>query len=1046
MGLPSAMALPISAQKITGFIISSNNQPVADAVISATGIETVRSAQDGSFTIEGLKEGSILNIWHEGYYQKAQYLKNVNVKGLKIYLIESNKTRYNETILTPFGTVQNDESFSGISNLNRKDFALGSMSIDNALKGEIAGLQVTNKSGMTGEGAYMALRGIKSLVADNAPLIVINGVPFMPDKNTSQIIGGYSRSIMQALNNKDIRNISVLKGAEASAYGSMGANGVIMIETDQALTTSTDTKISFDAMFGVNWNSKRIPMMNASQYKSYLSDMGLTYYDNMESFFKDFSFMSNPNANKAYLYQYDTDWQDEIFRNASTMDYLFRVEGGDAIAKYNISLGYTGDNGTLKNTNSDRYNAQINASILVSKQFEIQTSINTAYMKGQYQEQGMSKETNPMLTAYMRSPLLNPNKSDIYGNLTDAYSNYYYGAIDNTDFIISNPLALVNTFAGKNRQYDLNAKVQLTYRPMRDMSFNAIVGMYYNYNQEEAFIPGDNGDQEALAADQRDPAVVHLFNQYGEAENTVRVGTNHTFNMYYGLNGNYNFDLNKYNKFAFNAGMQIVTTDYEYDAGFGRHTGNDFYRTLGSVNSLGRYFTGYNNKWNWLNFYAHASYTFDNLVKVDVTAALDGSSSIGKDATRMTLYPGISAVFMAKNTKALYNTNWINKLNIYASTNLAGNSRYSSKLGKYYYTSQPYQTIAGIVRANVPNTKLRAEMDRTINVGFETSVFSNRIQLGANFYDIKATDVLMMGTRSSVLGTSTYYNNDGEINSRGLELTLAAMPVYTKNFKWTVGGTLATLRNKVSSLGSLQQLLTKLSDGASIITRVGANPYAFYGYQTNGVISTTAEAEQLNLKNQSGIAYQAGDIRYIDQDKDGVINDNDKVILGSAKPNVFGSFFSRLEYKNLALDLTFAYSYGAKAYNAVRRMNEASNSFANQTTSVMRRWSMQGQITDMPRAQYNDQIGNNDFSDRFIESTDYIKLRDITLSYTYNRPIWNFIQGATLYVSGQNLVCFTNYLGLDPEFSYSYSSQLQGIDYAKVAAPRSIKIGVNLKF
>ncbi len=1035
MGLPVMFATGGFAQKVTGRVVNSANEPVADVVITSPGCKAVRSAADGTFTIDNVKAGSVVSFLREGFYTKMEYMRNADVSGINVHLIETDKTRYNETVLRPYGKAEGDASAAGVQNLNRKDFALGSLSADKALKGSMTGLNVVNKSGMTGEGAYLQLRGIKSLVAENSPLIVINGVPYMPDMNESQIIGGYSRSVFQALNGQDIRNITVLKGADAAIYGSLGSNGVIMIETDQATATDVNTRISFSAIYGFNWNNNRIPVMNSAQYKSYLSDMGLTYYDNMEAFFKDFSFLTDPNANRAYLYQYDTDWQDEIFRNSNTMDYLFRVEGGDNIAKYNISLGYMGDDGTLKNTSSSRYNTQVNASVLVSKKFEIQAAINAAYLTGDYQEQGMSKETNPMLAAYRRSPLLSPWKSDMYGNLINTYSSYWYGAIENENFIESNPLAIVNTLYGKNRQYDMNAKVQLIYTPIKNLTINGIVGMYYNYNQEEAFIPGKNNND-----------ISPLFDQYGKAENSVRIGTNHTFNMYYGLNAAYKLDLNERNKFNFTAGYQALFTNYEYDAAFGRNSNNDFYQTLGDAQALGKYFSGYNNKWNWMNFYAHADYTFDNLVKVGLSASLDGASSIGKDATRMSFYPAGEIVLMAKQLPGIKTADFINKLNLYANYGLTGNSRYSSKFGKYYYTSQPYQTIAGIVRANVPNTKLEAETDYTLNLGLETSLWNNRVNLAVGYYNIDAKNVLMAGQRSSVLGTSTYYNNDAEIESSGLELSFAVAPVYTKDIKWTIGANLTTLKNEVKSLGSISEIKNALGDGAEIITRVGENPYAFYGYKTNGVFATTADAEAAGLTNRSGVKYEAGDVHFADLKADGIINDEDKVVLGSATPDFFGDVFTRIEYKNFALDITLAYSVGNDAYNAVRRMTESGSDFANQSISMARRWSMEGQVTDIPRVKYGDKVGNNDFSDRWIEDASYLKLRDITLSYTWNKPILNFIQGGTLFVTGQNLFCITDYLGLDPEFSYSNSSMLQGVDYAKVSAPRSIKFGVNLKF
>lgn len=1034
--LALAVAATSFAQQVVGKVTDAANQPVKDVVITCPGCETVRTDDAGEFILKGVKAGTTVNFVREGFYPQSHIMRSEtnNNKLLKIHLISTDRGHYNETSVLPTGKVENNVNIAGTENLNRKDFAAGSLTIDRALKGSFTGLNVINKSGMPGEGSYLQMRGVKSLVADNSPLIVINGVPYMPDVNNSSMVLGYSPSIFKAFNNQDIRNITVVKGAEAAMYGSLGSNGVIMIETDQATSTDVNTRISFSAVYGYNWNNSRIPMMNASQYKGYLSDMGLTYYANQEAFFKDFTFLSDPDANKAYLYGYNTDWQDEIYRNSNTMDFLFRVEGGDNIAKYNISLGYLGDDGTMKNTNFNRYNAQVNASVLVSRQVEIQAAINAAYLKGQFQEQSLAYETSPLIASLRRSPLLSPYASDMYGNLINSYSNYWYGAIENRDFISSNPLAIVNKLESTGRQYDMNSKLQLIYRPTQNLTFNGIVSMFYNYNQESTFIPGKT-----------DNDIAPLFDKYGEAENSVRTGQHHTFNMYYAFNGNFRFNINRLHNFNILAGIQAMTTSSEYDSAFGRNTPNDFFKVLGKATGIS-YFDGYNNSWNWMNVFAHVDYNYANLLKVGFTGSWDGASSIGKDTDRMSFYPAGEAVLMLKQFGPIQMVDFINKLNVYANYGVTGNSRYSGKLGKYYYTSTPYQTIAGIVRANVPNTKLKAETDYTFNAGFETSLLNNRVAIGAGYYNVDAKNVLMTGVRSSVLGTSTYYNNDARIESKGFEASVTLTPIKTRDFSWMIGGNITTVKNTVKSLGSLNQSISTLSDGAEIITRVGEDPFAFYGYKSDGVFSTTADATAADLTNRSGIAYVAGDMRYVDVNGDHVINDADKQVLGSATPDFFGNIFTAFQYRNFAVEATFAYSVGNKAYNAVRRISESGKDFSNQSQALLRRWSMEGQVTDIPRAVYGDRVGNNDFSDRWIEDASYLKLREITVSYTWNKPIFHFIQGGTVYVTGENLFCISDYLGLDPEFSYANSPMYQGVDFGKIGAPKSVKVGVNLKF
>jgi len=1027
---------------LRGTVLDDQCRPLSEAVITVPGHGLVRCDSVGGFEIKAAEKWLTLRVQAAGYYTQTHFVTGEE-EGLRLFMIPTSRRMYNETIVEGItGTAEGVTHPAGLQNIAKKDFGLGAVTLDKALQGKLSGLQFTQKSGMTGEGSLLTLRGLRSLVTESNPLIVINGVPYLPDLNESALIQGYSRSIFQSINPQDIANVTLLTGSQASIWGSLGSNGVLLIETDGAKSDDLDTRITFAGSFGLNWQNQRAPLMNASQYKSYLSDIAMDYYNNdMGSFFNEFGFMSSPTANNANLYQFDTNWQDAIYRNSQTHDYLFRVEGGDAIAKYDISLGYTGDQGVMDNTSSDRFQAQINANILVGKKWEINANVNLAYLDGNYQEQGYSLETNPLLAAYRRSPLLSPFQSNSVPSadgtyaLLSNYSSYYFGASRNTDFIVSNPLSLINNAEGNVRQYDMNARVQLVYNPTKDLQLAATLGVYSNFDKEKLFIPGnDNQD------------IVPRFDAYGETVNSIQVGQASVLNMYYGVNGRYHHTWNRLHSLDINAAWQVITSSVEYDMATGRNTGNDFYQTIGSAQTIGRYFSGYNNKWNWMGGYVTADYKLGNLVTVGLVASLDGASSIGKDATRMSLYPGAHASAQLANLPQLKSLEWLDKLDPFVDYSFTGNSRFSSKLGQYYYSSQPYQTIAGIVRANVPNTALKAEVDKTLQVGIEAQVLQHRLGGRVAYYNTQADDVLMLGQSSSALGSSPYYCNDAAIKSQGIELSLNLVPVLTRNFRCTIGGTLTTLKNEVTALGNLSQSITTLSDGAEIITAVGSTPYAFYGYETNGIYATSDEARGAGLTNKNSVAYQAGDVKFVDKNNDGIINDKDKVDLGSATPNLYGSLFSSFEYKGFALDLNFVYSQGNKAYNAMRRLQESSSDFSNQSLSVVRRWQNEGDITDMPRAAYGDAIGNGNLSDRFVEDASYIKLRDVTLSYSWDKKLWGFIQNGTIFLTGQNLVCLTSYKGMDPEYAYSNAAYMQGVDYGKVALPKSVKIGVNLQF
>ncbi|MDR2805315.1 MAG: SusC/RagA family TonB-linked outer membrane protein [Dysgonamonadaceae bacterium] len=1020
-------------RNISGKILSSLNTPIEGAIVTVQGGKNVSTGKDGEFLLPVETDAQWISVWAAGYYSVTQLINDRSV--IVAMMVPEDRYKYNESAALPFHVETSRPDYTSAVNIAKKDFTPGSMKIDRVLSGQVAGLQTIRNGGMPGEGSYFNLRGIRTFVAENAPLIVINGIPYLFDNRESQLINGLSRDIFQAYNIQDIQNITVLKGAETSMFGSMGSNGVILIETDGATSDDLDTKISFYGQYGSVWNDKRIPLLSGTAYKSYLSDVGMSYYDNMENFFANFPFLNNPNSKYYYLYNNNTDWQDYIYRKGFLTDNLFRVEGGDAIAKYDLSLGYAKEDGIVENTMSQRYHTQLNTNTLISKQVEIFTTVGLAYMDGRFQEQGMTNQTNPLLAAYSQAPLLSPFKKDVSGNTLATFAPYYYGNSTNMDFAVSNPLAIVNTLDARNRQYDVNIRAGITYKPVTDLAITATFGLYYNYNNEHLFVPGAS-----------DETILPFFDQYGESRNLVKEGIGETLNFYYNLNGQYKKIFDNIHVLNLTGGIQAVVAKNEYDAGSGRNTPNDFYQVLENTQDIGRYFYGYLEKWNWLNTYLHADYTYKEMLKASVNAGYDAASSAGTYGNHFNFYPSAGLAWLGKGWLPLTNSTLVNRLNVRAEYGMTGNSRFSSNYGKFYYQSLPYQNISGIVRANISNTNLKPEKNVQWNIGLDISLLHNRLDLSADYYAGLASDVIFIVPQSSVYGSEPYFDNLGEIENKGFEASMQASLIRTRNFEWIVGGNIAQNKSKIKSLGGIDRLITEYSDGAQLISQVGDEPYQFYGYQALGVFSTEAEAESAGLINRKGQSYQAGDVHYLNVNKDDQITDEDRVSLGSAAPEFFGGFFNRISYKPFALSAEFAYSKGNKAYNAVRRNLESLSSLGNQSIAAVNRWNLEGQQTNMPRAQWGDPIGNSDFSSRWIEDASYIRMKNLTLSFNFDKKVLNFFRSGTLYVTGENLLTFTKYLGLDPEFSYSSAASVQGFDYAKLMQPKSVKFGINLKF
>ena len=1030
---------------IKGRILSSLSEPIEGAIVSATGAGNASTSPDGSFTLQ-LSDAKELSIWADGYFSQRQMLNGRDE--VVIMMIPENSYKYNESMLLPPSRVETDRpAHTAAVNINKKDFTLGSQRIDRALSGQVAGLRVVQSSGMPGEGSYMNMRGIRTFVGENNPLIVINGVPYLPDNNSSPLFNSFTRDIFQAYNIHDIENITVLKGVEAAMYGSLGSNGVVLIETDGANSNDLSTRVSFYGQYGTTWNNKRIPLMNQEQYQSYLSDIGMTYsgFNTMYDMFSAFPFLNpDPDDRKSSyyesLYNHNTDWQDLIYRRGFITDNLFRIEGGDAIAKYDISLGYALENGLLANTNSQRYHAQFNINTLVSKKVEILATIGLAYLTGQQQEQGLDSRTNPVYASYLKPPVLSPYNYDDYGNQLLKFAPYYfdYGSGSrNMDFALTNPLAAVSMIDAKNSQFDINLKAGIIYKPTTNLSFTGTVGLYSNNNTENLFIPGKDEPR----------TILPYIDRLGTADNLIRSGIGQVFNLYFNGNARYQKTFDYVHRLNVVGGIQAITSKREYDAGSGRNSASDFYQTLKNLGSdNGRYFFGYLEKWNWLNMYAHADYTYSDKVSAAVNVAVDGASSSGSDGNTLFVYPSAGLTWLGKGWLPISNSTFVNRLNVKAEYGVTGNSYFSSSFGKYYYNSASYHDIAGIVRGTLNNTKLRPERTAQFNIELDAAFLQNRVNLVFDYYNNNSSDVIMPVPQSSALGTSTYFENCGVINNSGIELALQVSIIRTRDFEWIIGGNFAQNKGVVKSLGDVDQIVTHFDGGAQLVSRVGEAPYQYYGYKTLGLFTTAQEAVTAGLENSKGMVYEAGDVHYADQNGDNVINDKDRVLLGGAAPDFFGGFFTNISYKGFSLSGNFVYSQGNKAYNAIRRSLESLSGIGNQTLAATNRWDIDGRQTDVPRARWGDPIGNSDFADRWIEDASYIRMRNVTLSYSFDQKLFNVFRSGTVYVTGENLWTYSKYLGLDPEFSFSSSDSYQGIDAAKLLHPQVLKVGVNLNF
>ncbi len=1034
----SATAMAQEKYTYSGKVVSADGTPLEGVILSIPGASgSTTTDENGEYTLETTAAQGVLRVVFSDYYTHEYALKNSVIPKVIVMIPSSDRNYSGQVQMSDGSVLSRDLSSTMLETHYKKDFS-DAASADLSWQGSDAALMVNRKSGMPGEGAYFNIRGLHSLHAENTPLLVINGVPHLANVSVSDVLNAYSRDALFGYNAKDIRSITVLKGAEAAMYGSLGSNGVILIETEQATSDNLETRISFQGSYGMAFAKDQIPVLGISDYRNYLTEVGLTRYNTLAGLQADYPFLNSAGNYYSYMFNNQTDWVDEIYRHAFVTDNVLRVEGGDEVAKYNISFGYTRNNGVLENTNTNRYHTALNTNITVTRDFDIFAGINLAYINSDLNNTGMSPETNPILAAYHAMPILSPYEQLSDGSIIDRYAKYNgWNVNSNPTYAydnVSNPVAIVRTVEGTDKIYDANINLGLNYRPDMHWTITGQVNLYYNYTEENMFIPGTTNE-----------AIIPRL--YGDGKNSVSMGVIRHQAYFYNLNAAYKNVWNRVHDFSAYAGARLLTRDLEYDVSSGYNTPNDYNKTLTTTTDEWG-ISGSNEEWKWLSFYAHADYIYNSLWKASVGLTSDATSSSGVDASRFGWFPSASLTYMATNQGGLGSK--IDHLNLTAEVSMSGNSRFSSNFAKNYYTSNNLFNIGTIVRNGVPNTKLEWEKKAQVDFGFDLGVDGNKLNVRANAFLAKHYDLLLNSNISPVYGSNEiYYDNKGEIIDRGIEFSLRLNPIRNHDWNWVLYANGSWLNTEVSDLGGQDNIITRYTgynnDDAQTILKVGETPYQFYGYQTRGIYASTAEAQASGLKNTYGNSYQGGDVIFVDQNGDGIINDEDRTTLGKATPDLYGSFGTSLQWRHWTLSADFGFSIGNDAYNATRRQTESMDNFFNQSTSVLNRWQIEGQQASMPRAAYGDPSGNNFFSDRWVENASYLKLRNLQLSYAFTKKQLKFASGS-IWASAENLWTLTDYLGGDPEFSYSYTEALRGFDYAKVTMPITVKVGVNLNF
>lgn len=901
------------------------------------------------------------------------------------------------------------------------------------------------RCGTPGMGAAMFIDGINSLHANAMPLIVVDGVYYDQQYGRSSLHDGFFNNMLANISVQDIDKITVLKNATA-LYGAKGANGVILIETKRS--TSMATRIEVNAMAGIEQAPTTLSMMGADDFRLYASELigGTNTRMTSFKFLKD-----DPDYYFYNKYHNDTRWADYVYREALTQNYSISVQGGDEVADYNLSLGYVDAQSTLQCNGFSRLNLRFNTDIKLldklSTRFDVSYNYNTRDLRDDGAPADFTSSTilSPGFLAAIKSPFLSPYRYDEQGELTtfvEEADDFAEGLALNSSW--ANPVAINLYGDARNKNWLESSFFNIAIAPRWDITSHlyATTLFYYALSNlsERSFVPMTG-------------VPVFYIDGVGESSNRASNFTSKQESLFSDTRLDWSFVRNAHD-LHLTGGFRFTNDGYLSSRQEGHNTGNDKTPNLSSSLAY-KDVGGVDDSWQSFAWYGQADYSFRYKYFLQGALTMESTSRIGDQATdglrlagvRWGLFPSLQAAWLLSSEPFFAdNISAFNHLKINVGYDVSGNDDIDVNAARTSFTSSKYLGNAiGLSLGNIGNNTIQWETTRRFSAGLTASAFDNRLSLSLTGFKSFTSNLLTLKSLPKISGEGQYWSNGGSLENIGGDARADIKVLATRDWSWQLGASVAAYRNTITALPDGD--FTTSIYGGEVLTAVGHPAGVFYGYQTNGVFSTTAEAEAAGLYNilSTGARqyFGAGDVIFVDNEPDHVINEQDKVIIGDPNPDLYGNIFSSLTWKRFTLDASFGYNVGGDVYNYLRSQLESGSNFFNQTTTLNRRWIGEGQQTDVPRATFGDPMGNARFSDRWIEDGSYLRLRQATLSYQLPvNSIW--LQGLTLWVTGNNLLTLTNYLGTDPETSVSNGVLYQGIDCGLLSKGRSVLLGVKL--
>lgn len=1019
--------------EVEGVVVSASTQkPVSGVRIFYRDLSAVITKEDGTFKIKVPNDQVVLGV--EGYGYKSY---DVAIRGQKTLRIT----------VSDFDGIENTYKLptTSVSDYYRTD-AAGSLSLpdnwsaitetpDTYVQGRVAGLQAIRHSGTANSGAFLNLRGYNSIQGTNRPLIVMDGVIYDAAIYGESTINNFFDNPFSYIDPRDITNITVLKDASAAAlYGTKAANGVILITTSRA--KELGTKIDFAMYGGVNTTPTSLPVMNAGNFRTYLNDLMVSQGLSNSQIQAQEYMNDSPSSPNYYANHNETDWQKKINAARPFANMYLRITGGDNIAKYALSMNYMSNKNSLEGSTLEKYSTRFNADLNLTRRLTAAANLSFGYNESTSRDLGLALKTNPIYLALVKSPFLTDKERNAEGVFSPRFT-------DSDVFNVGNPVVAAQNVIGANRSYRFQGMLDFKYKLSAAFDLGTNIAVTFDKTTENHFVPSyglvPDTLKSVLAERGASALAKTVFNLYNE----TYLSFNKTFANKHDLSGR--------------TGVRFISSSAEQDLIYSYNAAIDEITFVQNTSPLYNQIKGGVGSYNWLNTYLNVNYGYSGKYFVSLNAALDGSSRFGKQiesseavkigSSTFAFMPSATLAWVLSSEKFMRNSG-VDFLKLRASAGRVGNDDIGNYAYQKYFTGQNLLGIQGLVVGSVANPALKWETVTKLNAGFDLVTLKQRLSLSVDVFSHKTTDMLVYTKAPVTSGLTSYLlTNEGAMSTSGIEATLNLKLINKQKVKWDLGLTIAKSETKVDQLPDNFVAPNAAFTGGSYLTTVGQAPNVFYGTVAKGVYATDAEATQEGLTtlqaNGSYMPFKGGDVRFVDVNGDKIIDEKDNQVIGNPNPDFYGGVNNRITYKNWSLDALVSFVYGNDVYNYTRRKLESGASYENQTNALINRWRTQGQMTDIPRANFGDPLQNGRFSTRWIEDGSYARLRTLTLSYNFNLNK-EYLKSVTIYGTANNLLTLTNYLGYDPEFSATNSLYGQGVDNMLEPIQKSFHLGIKL--